>query len=379
MKKHGCLEVFFYLIIAAFVIAVAVFSYNIMSEGNNTEDSYEIKDTVTEYQYEYQPPEYLTEDEIYDILCTQLGAFKTEIDLGGSAKKTELAAAAGRVRADHPEYFWTNAFKWQTFGSDTVITYYMSDDYEASDIPEMYSKLEKAADDIAAEIPDDISDYEKTVLAHDVIIDLTEYDTDGRDSGTFGLWSTAYGCLLDGKAVCSGYACAFKMIMDRKGIECGMVSGTGKNENHAWNYVLLDGQYYWIDLTWDDPVSQEGESQILHDYCLIDDRFLKDHTPDEDENYFIPECSSMDNNYFVKNGTYAESYSFEQINEMILSCEEKEYAEILFSSAQVGEECLEDLLENKMIWETDSFREKRSSINYSYDEETLVLKIKMQY
>lgn len=379
MKKHGCLEVFFYLIIAAFVIAVAVFSYNIMSEGNNTEDSYEIKDTVTEYQYEYKSPEYLTKDEIYDILCTQLGAFKTEIDLGGSAKKTELAAAAGRVRADHPEYFWTNAFKWQTFGSDTVITYYMSDDYEASDIPEMYSKLEKAADDIAAEIPDDISDYEKVLLAHDTIIGFSEYDTNGKNTGTFGLWSTAYGCLVEGKAVCSGYSGAFKMIMDRKGIECGIVSGTGNNESHSWNYVVLDGEYYWIDLTWDDPVSSDGKPQLIHSYCLLDDRFLKDHTPDKNENIFIPECSSMNYNYYVYNGTYADSYSFEEINRMIQSCEGNEYAEIMFSSSDAGEECMADLIENRRIMDTDRFRETRTSISYSYDEDSLLLKIRLIY
>lgn len=376
MKKIGCSFVLSSLFITVLLIAAMKYAFNIVSE-DNTEEIYTYHPAETEYVFEYQPLKELNEDEIYDILCSQLGEYKTEIDLGGYAVKKDLTAAAERVRTDHPEFFWVNGYHWKTPEKSTVVTFITPEKTDSADIPDMYKKLEEAATELSESIPESISDYEKVVFVHDSIIGFAEYDTEGRDSGAFGLWSTAYGCLVEGRAVCSGYAFAFKMIMDRQGIECGIVSGTSEDVNHAWNYVLLDGEYYWIDLTWDDPIYDDGSSLIQHNYCLLDDRFLKDHIPDENENLFIPECGSMEYNYYVKNGTYEESYSFEEVNEMIFSCEEKEYAEIMFSSAQSGEECLYDLFENKRIWDTESFGKKRKNISYSYDEDTLVLKIKM--
>lgn len=77
-----------------------------------------------------------------------------------------------------------------------------------------------------------------------------------------------YGALIDGKAVCEGYAMAFKLLCDREGIPCVSVVGNGvangTNEAHMWNYVQMeDGKWYAVDVTWDDQ-----PSGILYEYFL---------------------------------------------------------------------------------------------------------------
>lgn len=47
--------------------------------------------------------------------------------------------------------------------------------------------------------------------------------------------------------------------MDMLGIENGTVSGEAGNEQHIWNTVMLDGQWYHVDVTWDDPIGSSFE------------------------------------------------------------------------------------------------------------------------
>lgn len=72
----------------------------------------------------------------------------------------------------------------------------------------------------------------------------------------------AYGALMEGQAVCQGYAYAFKMLCDQAQIPCWIVTGYYK-EPHAWNYVLLNGNYYQVDITWDDAQDRPARSQTF--------------------------------------------------------------------------------------------------------------------
>ena len=99
------------------------------------------------------------------------------------------------------------------------------------------------------------NDFEKIKQVHDWLIDNIEYDTRLEANEPYSI----YGALVEGRAVCEGYARSFKYILDELGIPCVLVSGTGTNSNgetesHAWNYVQLNGEWYAIDVTWDDPI-----------------------------------------------------------------------------------------------------------------------------
>lgn len=97
--------------------------------------------------------------------------------------------------------------------------------------------------------------YDDIKMVHDYLIANIEYDSTISKDNIYNIC----GALINGEAVCEGYARAFKYLMDGLEIPCTLVIGTGRNsegntENHAWNYVLLDENWYAIDATWDDPV-----------------------------------------------------------------------------------------------------------------------------
>lgn len=85
---------------------------------------------------------------------------------------------------------------------------------------------------------------------------------------------TAYGALIDGEAVCSGYASAFVALARRCGLEAYIV----KSDTHAWNVIKLDdGQYYNVDVTWNDTQQETNNMYInlTNDMLLLRD--TKDH------------------------------------------------------------------------------------------------------
>ena len=125
--------------------------------------------------------------------------------------------------------------------------------------------------------------YDDIKMVHDYLVENIEYDTSLSQSNIYNV----YGALVKGRAVCEGYARSFKYLMDELGIPCTLVIGTGTNsqgqtENHAWNYVQLNGTWYAIDCTWDDPVSSTGyvsQSSRYRYFLKGSNEFLQDHTP----------------------------------------------------------------------------------------------------
>ena len=122
----------------------------------------------------------------------------------------------------------------------------------------------------------DMPDYQKELLIHDYIIEHCTY----RESSDSKAQYTAYGCLVQGEAVCEGYAESARLLFQAAGLESYYVEGAGTSANHAWNCVQIDGQFYWVDLTWDDPVPEVGEAETLdHKYFnLTDSQLNEDHS-----------------------------------------------------------------------------------------------------
>ena len=116
--------------------------------------------------------------------------------------------------------------------------------------PDSSSEYKAALDKVVALVKNSWSDTEKALFIHDYLathIDYTSYAEAGNSRSVY----QAYGALVNGKAVCQGYALAFDDIMGKLGIPCYMVSSNYMN--HAWNLIQINGKYYHIDCTWDDP------------------------------------------------------------------------------------------------------------------------------
>lgn len=146
--------------------------------------------------------------------------------------------------------------------------------------------------------------YENIKTVHDYLVESIEYEQTISKSNIYNL----YGALINKECVCEGYAKAFKYLMDSIDIPCVLIIGKATNleqktENHAWNYVQIDGIWYAIDCTWDDPILEGPgflSNSLKYKYFLKgENEFNKSHTP---------------NGQFTEGGKIFEYPSISQIN-----------------------------------------------------------------
>ena len=199
---------------------------------------------------------------------------------------------------DNPDIFYLEPSKMYlntekiTRGNEVTYNVYINQGDEVNYLTKEFSskeavdnainKLENIKNNIITSRTGNIIDDIK--LVHDYLIDNIEYDTTLSNSNIYDI----YGALINKKCVCEGYARAFKYILDDMNIPCILVIGRatnseGKNENHAWNYVMIDNKWYGVDTTWDDPVVIGGGSQTYESrykyFLKTSDVFGKDHIP----------------------------------------------------------------------------------------------------
>ncbi len=191
---------------------------------------------------------------------------------------------------------WSDSMnsQYQTrLGSDeTVISLEATYKDSFEDETAHFNELAARASEIAEAAIQLGSDYDKLCYIHDAIILGCEYDLTAPNA------HCAYGALVDGRAVCEGYAKAFSLLCDMCGIVCLPVEGDAKSDvfgsgGHMWNKVQLDGVWYNVDVTWDDPTGTDDPMNVGHSYLLVSDEFISaSHT--QKSNRFMPEPAAED-------------------------------------------------------------------------------------
>lgn len=167
---------------------------------------------------------------------------------------------------------------WSTWNSGNE--YYVSIIYsfDVDELKSIKAETEQLVDDAVKSIgADGLSDYEKVCAVNEYLCDNVYYpDAEPYEPVTH----TAYGALKNGCAVCEGYACATKLILNSFGVECDIEVGDCLNGGgHAWNLVKLDGAWYQVDVTWDD------QSNDRSDYLLVTDEYMKQSRTWEESDY----------------------------------------------------------------------------------------------
>lgn len=131
--------------------------------------------------------------------------------------------------------------------------------------------LNKKIDEIYKENYDSSKNVlENIKIFHDYIVNHTKYD----QSNTTGLSnvgsSSAYGVLIDGIGICSGYSDAMQLFLEKMNVKNYRISSS----THEWNLVYVEGAWRHLDLTWDDPIMSDGSDALKEDYFLIDTNTL---------------------------------------------------------------------------------------------------------
>ena len=143
---------------------------------------------------------------------------------------------------------------------------------------------DKIKEIINENVTNDMNDKDKIKIIHDYIINTTKYDSLKSDENVSNYSSdTAYGPLFEGYAICNGYSDLMSIFLYEMDIETIKIA----SENHIWNLVKLDNSWYHLDLTWDDPVMENGKEIIDYSYFLITTEELMEF--DDNQHYFDKE------------------------------------------------------------------------------------------
>ena len=124
-----------------------------------------------------------------------------------------------------------------------TMTYYTTAEQEA--------ELEEAMDALLATVDPNGTDYERFCTVYDYICENIVYDYDTLQDNDYKLKYTAYAAMINGTAVCQGYAVLLYQLALELGIDCRVITGIGNNGGHGWNIVKFGDYYYNTDPTWD--------------------------------------------------------------------------------------------------------------------------------
>ena len=247
------------------------------------------------------------EDAIYQISQNRAsnGCFELKyVRLRSSLAFDQIYIVKEAVLADHPEAFWVmgNYTVQNNFHDGNYLVLYSK--YSAEEINAMFDELNNAIVPILSGIPDEASELLRETIIHDAVVDSVAYDFEAAeaDDSSHDAFNV-YGALVRKKAVCTGYASAMKMLLNLVGIECRTVVGMSKNSGHMWNQVKIDGDWYNLDVTWDDSAT---ESDILYSrynyFNITDERLAINHKTGE--NYSEMKCEYTEDEVYVTTELY---------------------------------------------------------------------------
>ncbi|MBD5523630.1 MAG: hypothetical protein HDR04_04275 [Lachnospiraceae bacterium] len=215
-------------------------------------------------------------DEAVDYLYQQMLAREEMIDISAynipydSSGLNILGNLVSGVLNEHPDLYFVEPGYY--FGNNgtiiTVILFTYDDTYDDADFRQIVATALSC-------VNDQMSDLEKAVVLHDYLTINCEYDYQNYLNKTILPDSyNAYGTLVNRAAVCQGYALTYKYLLNQVGIDCYMVSSASMN--HAWNMIVLDGKYYQVDVTWDDP-TWDRIGRSMHTYMFRSDGAFANH------------------------------------------------------------------------------------------------------
>lgn len=213
-------------------------------------------------------------------------------------KDEVISASAPETKESETKEQPEDAVAEDFYDSEAILQAWNSgDDSSLSDLN--LSILSAAKDVIDKEISDDMSDYEKELAIHDWITEWSSFDMSafshapGSGIGTDS--DNPYGVLIGRTGNCWGYSSTFQLFMDMLDIECITVYGTpgSSGVEHAWNMVQLDGEWYCVDVAWDDPIGGSPG----HTYFNVTSEYLRKGSIHSWNKFSVPEATGTDYAY----------------------------------------------------------------------------------
>lgn len=220
--------------------------------------------------------------EIHRNMVNRANSFSIayELALGVS----EVSSLVGRLYDEimlEDEYLagHLSGTRWGVKGYSDSGTIEITASYTSTKVQEDFvdSEIERIHSEI---IRHDMTEFEKVKAINDYIVLNTEYST-SLPAGVSQ--HSAYAVLKEGRGVCSGYALSALRLLERAGIEARYITGYAK-EPHGWNLIKIDGYWYHLDTTWNDP-TPDRKGLVSYRYFLAPDSVMRLSHSWESSNY----------------------------------------------------------------------------------------------
>ena len=213
-----------------------------------------------------------TQKKVYAVIRNMVENMTEGLVVIPTDSEADATLAYKAVNLDYPEYFWmplnyifamhNNKYMIAMKYNDAKYSFdYL---YSKARVEAMQKTIDTKTAEILALLKEDDSDYTKELKLHDFLCDTITYPTTSSESYHFNI----YGALVKGSAVCEGYSRAMQYLCRKVGIECILVTGYSKNEGHMWNQIKIGGEWYNLDLTWNDGDASED---TWHTYFNFND------------------------------------------------------------------------------------------------------------
>ncbi|MBQ2904625.1 MAG: hypothetical protein IJE48_09535 [Clostridia bacterium] len=235
---------------------------------------------------------------------------------------------------------------------------------------EQKQELMQTAESVISSLSDPDDHWQTELEIHDYIVDNCEYKlTEPRL-----VYSSSYGALVNGYAACEGYSKATKLLLDMAGIENSVVSGISNNFDgeegaHMWNAVNIDGEFYYLDCTWDDPINKDKSERTFYSYFNLNEEMISSTHSDFSYDFG---CTATAANYYVKTGKFFEDYSRSDGDELArLIADDVDggtwETQLRFGSRKAYDEAVDDLLGNERIYQILSKADRLTKKKISYE------------
>lgn len=282
-------------------------------QSDNTETSTEEQNIreVSELYYAYHHLD-KERQKLYLEMFDALTEMRSGVPLS-TLDKSELDVVFACVMNDHPELFYVDGYQYTEYTLGSVVTgITFSGTYSMTSAEVEQAKLgigQKLAE-CFQQVPLNEDEYSTVKYLYEWLINHTEYDKSAENN------QNICSVFLQGRSVCQGYAKAMQYMLQAAGIQCVLVTGFTNGERHGWNLVRVNGEYYYLDPTWGDASYASGSADsmldgfvpsINYDYFLVTtDEITRTHSIEKAVE--LPECTAVDDNYFVREGLYFDSY-----------------------------------------------------------------------
>lgn len=279
---------------------------------------------------------------------------------------SELQDIFFKLRLDCPEIFYAVGFRYR----------YCRDASNVEMLPEYLFNKKKVKEHQAAmeariakltRSAKAMTEWEKEIYIHDFISTHVRYDKLKKPYS-----HEIIGPLGQGVGVCEGIAKAVKILCDTLGIWCIIAVSDSNTEKkikyrHAWNVIKIAGNYYHLDATFDNTLS--NDDIIRYDYFNQSDKnFFRDHEP---VIYEVPLCNDGDHFYYRE-----KKLSFTKIEEVAKRAEQAARKGTAFIFHWRGGYLTKEILSELLILLEQSAMKKGRHIHVSLNRTQMVLQVK---